>query len=207
MIVLCCFPMCYAGSMDDIEKEIHRLEAYQKIHEKQLLVKEREYRRLTLLAALLGVATFASRYLAEIPNIQPYLQKAIVVGTAVVIISLFIAFFVSRAQQSPLGVKGYLRLEKTLLINEIPNILQILSLLGFLNVLLKQEAVKLGVSVVITFLLIIYLTSRRQDMVSESPSLKDKITPEVTAPLSIVLGCLFGAVVYGLASLISIQIK
>jgi hypothetical protein len=114
--------------------------------------------------------------------------------------------FLIKAHRSPIGIRGYLKIEKRLFIDEMPNIFQILSLLGFLNVLLKEQSIKIAVTLVITFLLLIYLTSKRQEMIARSPKLEANITMSVTTLLSVMLGSVIGLTVYGLASLVSVQI-
>lgn len=191
----------------DIDVELERLRKMRKELQEDLERKDRnEYRRLAAVAGLTGLFASSASLLKLItfPNIEwnGLMTASIVVVALVVLISMFY----TQAHRSTLGVKGYLGIEKRLLINEMPNIFQILSLLGFLNVLLHQQWIKIAVTIIITFLLLIYLTSKRQEIIYQTLDLKKSPTAKVTVLLSIMLGIVIGLTVYGLASLISIQI-
>jgi|GEM_PF-4824207 len=124
-------------------------------------------------------------------------------GIALAVASIF---FVVRARQSALSIKTYLKIDGNLLVNEMPNIFQIISSLGLVSAFLKAEWVKLAVAVILAVLLLIYLTVKRGEMLSASKKLKNKVEARVTAWGSIVLGLLLTGAVYELASLISAQI-
>lgn len=191
----------------DIDVELERLRKMRKELQEDLERKDRnEYRRLTAVAGLTGLfASLASLLkLITFPNIEwnGLMTASIVVVALVVLISMFY----TQAYESTLGVKGYLGIEKRLLINEMPNVFQILSLLGFLNVLLHQQWIKIAVTIIITFLLLIYLTSKRQEIIYQTLDLNKDPTAKVTVLLSMILGIVIGLTVYGLASLISVQI-
>jgi|GEM_PF-3207084 len=194
--------------MDDFEKDVARLKKLRReLAADEHVLKEREYRTLALLAGGLSLIGAFTQYVSAAVLIQPHARKQFFMASAIVVVLVLLGIFFMRARKSDIGISGYLKIEKTLLINEMPNIFQILSLLGFLNVLLKQEFVKVLVTLVITFLLLVYLTSKRTDMVSALPELKGKVTSSVTSYLSLSLGAIIGLGVYGLASLISVQIR
>ena len=195
--------------MKDFDAELQQLHKLRKAAMKELerenRLKEREYRRLALTSGLVtfvaALANIISR--ATIPHTIP--QRIVIpLGYGLTTVVLAVIFLV-RAHRSEIGIKGYLKNEKNLLINEMPNIFQILGLLGFLNVLLKQQWIKVVVTLVITFLLLIYLASKRREAVTRNAKLEGRITSDVTVPLGLVLGLLIALGIYQLASLISIQ--
>jgi sugar phosphate permease len=194
--------------MDNLDTELRRLRKMRNELQEELEKKDRkEYRKLTVVAGLTGLFASLVSLLGTItiPNIE-WSGLTITAVIAVVLAALIVVFYV-QAHRSILGVGGYLGIEKRLLINEMPNIFQILSLLGFLNVLLQQQWIKITVTVIITFLLLIYLTSKRQEMIYQTLDQKKNSTANVTVFLSIILGIIIGFAVYGLASLISVQVK
>jgi uncharacterized membrane protein YfcA len=190
---------------DEVEKEMR--EVAKEIASREARRTELEYKKLTIVASMAVVSGALSQFLFELSLPHTPSQKAIAITSFGLVIVSFAYGFLIRAHRSELGIRGYLKIEKNLLIDEMPNIFQIVSLLGFLNVFLKELWVKVIVTLVLTFLLLLYLTSKRNQMIARSAELEKKVTSDVTVPLSIVLGCIFGFVVYGIAWLISAQVR
>lgn len=194
--------------MNDIEKEYERMS---RLYEEQYRLKSEEYRKLTSIASVVVIVTTAIQLVA-LSSLSAvvrdhWLSFITVASIAAPVVYVISKFFI-RARHSVLGTRAYLNIEKSLLINEMPNIFQIVSLLGFLNVFLKEYWIRIVVTAFITFLLSIYLTSRRRDMVAKLPKhTRTNVSSDITSLLSISLAIIFGLAVYGLASLVSAQLS
>ncbi len=189
--------------MDDLEAELKRL---QKIRDELERENRAEYRKLTIAAGLASASIVLAKEAGEITFPHAHWNGAMTAGVITVVLAILIWNFCVRARRTPRGIAGYLNVEKRLLIDEMPNIFQILSLLGFLTVLLKQQWIKITVTVVITFLLLVYLTSKRREMVYQTSGPGKKTADDVTVSFSVILGYVIGLAVYALVSLVSIQI-
>jgi Ca2+/Na+ antiporter len=166
-----------------------------------------EYRKLTLAALLASTAALLTKQASELTFPHAHWNGAMTVGAFTVVLIVLVLNFCVRARKTPRGILGYLNVEKRLLIDEMPNIFQILSLLSFLTLLSKRQLVKIAVTIVVTFLLLVYLTSRRREMVYRTYGSTKKTADDVTVSFNIILGYIIGLTVYGLVSLVSIQIR
>jgi hypothetical protein len=189
--------------MKDIARELEFLRVEK---EKELKKRQAEYTRLTVQATLVGVTAFITQLSSVSIDSQAPWRIIIEFGGLGFLGAVFIFGFFIRAHQSPIGIRGYIDIEKRLFISEIPNIFQIISVLSILNVLLKEHYVRLLGTIIVTFLLITYLTAKRRDIIFDEPEqVRSSITNDVTTLLSVSDGIFFGLIVYGLASLISFQ--
>lgn len=197
--------------MKDFDAELLKLRRMREELDKDLAAEEarrsfQETRRLTTAAIVVAVLTFISQ---EITVFSPSVSLSKTQVTAAVLGVAFaaaLAAFLVMAHKSVMGIVGYLKIEKTLLINEMPNVFQILSLLGFLNVFLKEFWIKVAATLILTSLLLIYLTSKREEMLVNSPKIKGQTQRDVTVLLSLVLGGLIGFTIYALSSLVAAQL-
>jgi Ca2+/Na+ antiporter len=190
--------------MEDLEAELKRL---QKIRDELERENRAEYRKLTLAALLASTAALLTKQASELTFPHAHWNGAMTVGAFTVVLIVLVLNFCVRARKTPRGISGYLNVEKRLLIDEMPNIFQILSLLSFLTLLSKRQLVKIAVTIVVTFLLLVYLTSRRREMIYRTYGSTKKTADDVTVSFNIILGYIIGLTVYGLVSLVSIQIR
>lgn len=182
----------------DLNEQIDRL------HE--LEVQQQEYERLSATAVIVAVIGSLAQLISTYAFKESKNEIAgIISGFA--ISGAFIYGFLLKAHRSSLGIRGMIAMERDLLINEMPNIFQIISLLGFLNVLLSDQLIRLVTSMIITFLLSVYLTAKRRQVIRKLPqATQEGIGTDLTTLLSIALAIIIGGIVYGLASLVSIQL-
>jgi hypothetical protein len=196
--------------MKDFDAELLKLRQMRAELDKELAAEEarrsfQETRWLTLVAGLVAVLTYFSQRVS-ISLSSVHLSKTQVGATLFgLAFAVALATFLVKAHKSTTGIIGYLKIEKILLINEMPNIFQIVSLLGFLNVFLKEFWIKLAATLILTTLLLIYLKSKREEMLTNSPKLKEQTKGGVLPLLNLVVGGVISFTIYALSSLVAAQ--
>jgi hypothetical protein len=196
--------------MKDFDTELLKLRQMRAELDKELAAEEaqrsfQETRWLTLVAGLVAVLTYFSQRVS-ISLSSVHLSKTQVGATLFgLAFAVALATFLVKAHKSTTGIIGYLKIEKILLINEMPNIFQIVSLLGFLNVFLKEFWIKVIATLILTTLLLIYLKSKREEMLTNSPKLKEQTKGGVLPLLNLVVGGVISFTIYALSSLVAAQ--
>ena len=196
--------------MKDFDAELLKLRQMRSELDKELAAEEarrsfQETRWLTLVAGLVAVLTYFSQRVSislSSVNLSKTQVGATLFGLA---FAVALATFLVKAHKSTTGIIGYLKIEKILLINEMPNIFQIVSLLGFLNVFLKEFWIKVAATLILTTLLLIYLKSKREEMLTNSPKLKEQTKGGVLPLLNLVVGGIISFTIYALSSLVAAQ--
>jgi len=140
------------------------------------------------------------------PNAQ--MTNLIFMVSIVIMTLVSCVLFAVHMQKSPVGVKNYLAIEGNFLTNELPSIIQIITVLSFLSFFLSDANSRGILSLFLTIILYIYLRVRRREYVRINYKNTLEHVPDVAqAHLQIVISVLLGGVVFIIAQNLSYNLS